>query len=65
MRRGGYRDRLDDLELEESHKDIMMGIINEIERDVTRIQDELVKYRNLSEISEIYDLAYELSEQLY
>lgn len=60
----GYRDRIEDLDLGEDRNSVG-SIINEIETDVIEIRDELAKYKNLTEINEIYEMAKYLCEQLY
>lgn len=64
MLTSGYRDRIDNLDLGED-KNSAMSIINEIENDVNEIRDELAKYKNLTEINDIYEMAKYLGEQLY
>jgi CRISPR/Cas system CMR-associated protein Cmr5 small subunit len=64
MLKNGYRDKIDNLDLGQEQNSVG-SIINKIENDVIEIRDELAKYKNLTEIYEIYEMADYLCKQLY
>ena len=53
----------DDLKYIEVDKVIKM--INELEQDINEIRDKLEPFIGLTEIKDVYDLSFKLSEELY
>lgn len=62
--KGYYRDALRSFDLDDKEGDVM-NIIDEIENEINAIQDEIKKYKNLTEIDNIYDILTDLCDKLY